>query len=84
MVPGALKLLYYSQNIYLYDVFFFPVTVKNINDMEPQISSSYHTVKMRQEDLERRRRDADEKLQKLKDLVEQVLVQSLVLLPTPT
>ncbi|XP_037870167.2 laminin subunit alpha [Bombyx mori] len=45
--------------------------LKNINDMEPQISSSYHTVKMRQEDLERRRRDADEKLQKLKDLVEQ-------------
>lgn len=45
--------------------------------MIPNISSTYGAVKMRQEDLEDRRKEADEKLQKLRELIEQVLVYVL-------
>lgn len=40
--------------------------------MDPKISSQYRVVKMKQESLEQRRKEADEKLQKLRELVEQV------------
>lgn len=39
--------------------------------MNPQISSTYDNVENKQEDLERQRKEADEKLQRLKDLIEQ-------------
>ncbi|KAG6444669.1 hypothetical protein O3G_MSEX003477, partial [Manduca sexta] len=42
-----------------------------INKMEPRIKSTYRNVKKNQDDLEHRRKEADEKLKKLKDLVEQ-------------
>lgn len=53
----------------------FPVT--DINSMEPSIMATYRQVKSRQDDLEHRRKDADEKLAKLRDLIEQVSFMSL-------
>ncbi|XP_049885179.1 laminin subunit alpha [Pectinophora gossypiella] len=43
----------------------------NINEMNPNISTTYRAVKMRQEDLENQRMEADEKLNKLRNLIEQ-------------
>ncbi|XP_045458049.1 laminin subunit alpha [Melitaea cinxia] len=45
--------------------------LSKIGEMGPNITSIYRTVKMKQEDLENRRKVADEKLQKLKSLIEQ-------------
>lgn len=48
-------------------------TVKDVQEMDPLSRSKYRAVKMMQEDLEHRRAKADEKLNKLKELIEQVL-----------
>ncbi|XP_049703370.2 laminin subunit alpha [Helicoverpa armigera] len=45
--------------------------VKDIDKLNPTITQTYHTVKARQDDLENRRQEADEKLLKLKELIEQ-------------
>ncbi|CAB3226438.1 unnamed protein product [Arctia plantaginis] len=45
--------------------------VKNIQDLEPSIASTYRAVKAHQDDLEHRRKEADEKLLKLKGIIEQ-------------
>ncbi|XP_045509429.1 laminin subunit alpha [Colias croceus] len=45
--------------------------VSDIGTMNPNIESTYRTVKMQQESLEDRRKEADEKLQKLRELIEQ-------------
>ncbi|CAK1588443.1 unnamed protein product [Parnassius mnemosyne] len=45
--------------------------INNIGEMEPKISSQYRVVKMKQESLEQHRKEADVKLQKLRELVEQ-------------
>ncbi|XP_075991137.1 laminin subunit alpha isoform X2 [Anticarsia gemmatalis] len=45
--------------------------VKDIQNLEPTISTTYNAVKGRQDDLEHRRKEADEKLLKLKELIEQ-------------
>lgn len=49
--------------------------MKNIEDLEPSIATTYRAVKARQDDLEHRRKEADEKLLKLKELIEQVLAE---------
>uniref|UniRef100_A0A2A4JXV1 Uncharacterized protein n=1 Tax=Heliothis virescens TaxID=7102 RepID=A0A2A4JXV1_HELVI len=46
--------------------------VKDIDKLNPSISQTYHTVKARQDELENRRKEADDKLLKLKELIEQV------------
>lgn len=46
--------------------------MENIKQSHPNISTTYRSVKMRQEDLEHKRKEADEKLKKLRELVEQV------------
>lgn len=48
------------------------IAVTDINGMAPSIMETYQQVKTRQDELEDRRKDADEKLAKLRDLVEQV------------
>lgn len=40
--------------------------------MNPMVQSKLETVQMKQDDLEYRRKEADEKLQKLRELIEQV------------
>ncbi|XP_032527888.2 laminin subunit alpha [Danaus plexippus] len=45
--------------------------LNKINQMDPTISSTYRTVKLKQENLESLRKEADEKLQKLRELIEQ-------------
>ncbi|KAH9634640.1 hypothetical protein HF086_000612 [Spodoptera exigua] len=45
--------------------------VKDIDKLNPEITQTYQTVKVRQDDLEDRRKEADEKLRKLKELIEQ-------------
>lgn len=46
--------------------------MKDIDKLNPSIMQTYGTVKARQDDLEHRRKEADEKLLKLKELIEQV------------
>ncbi|XP_046976709.1 laminin subunit alpha [Vanessa cardui] len=45
--------------------------LNNIGEMDPMISTTYQTVKMKQLNLENRRQEADDKLQKLRSLIEQ-------------
>lgn len=40
--------------------------------MDPMVQSKLEAVQMKQDDLEYRRKEADEKLQKLRELIEQV------------
>lgn len=53
-------------------LFLFQPSVKDIDKLNPEITQTYETVKVRQDDLEHRRKEADEKLRKLKELIEQV------------
>lgn len=46
-------------------------------DGKPNIDVKFRAVEMHQAEHERRRREADEKLNKLKDLLEQVCVNEL-------
>ena len=46
--------------------------MKDIEQLNPTITQTYRTVKVRQDDLEHKRKEADEKLLKLKELIEQV------------
>ncbi|KAL0902126.1 hypothetical protein ABMA27_000070 [Loxostege sticticalis] len=45
--------------------------LKDVEEMDPLSQSKYRAVKLMQEDLERRRAEADDKLNKLKELIEQ-------------